>query len=194
MSKARKKQAWALLPEEAAGLSSDELQDGLELDLTPQQKETITWWKLAALVREGSSNLALELLTSLNVESDTEMGTLIPLVKELGQEATDWLVLQTEILSEEALSVIVNDDTLASNLRSAAARMLHDSGASLGIDASIDLFSRNLDLKRLAEVLFVDEQRCVDHPYATLLVAHLLPAKSKGWDFETIRKARKMHC
>ena len=191
LSKARKKQAWALLPEEAAGLSSDELQDGLELDLTPQQKETITWWKLAALVREGSSNLALELLTSLNVESDTEMGTLIPLVKELGQEATDWLVSQTEILSEEALSVIVNDDTLASNLRSAAARMLHDSGASLGIDASIDLFSRNLDLKRLAEVLFVDEQRCVDHPYATLLVAHLLPAKSKGWDFETIRKARK---
>ena len=191
LSKARKKQAWALLPEEAAGLSSDELQDGLELDLTPQQKETITWWKLAALVREGSSNLALELLTSLNVESDTEMSTLIPLVKELGQEATDWLVLQTEILSEEALSVIVNDDTLASNLRSAAARRLHDSGASLGIDASIDLFSRNLDLKRLAEVLFVDEQRCVDHPYATLLVAHLLPAKSKGWDFETIRKARK---
>ena len=191
LSKARKKQAWALLPEEAAGLSSDELQDGLELDLTPQQKETITWWKLAALVREGSSNLALELLTSLNVESDTEMSTLIPLVKELGQEATDWLVLQTEILSEEALSVIVNDDTLASNLRSAAARRLHDNGASLGIDASIDLFSRNLDLKRLAEVLFVDEQRCVDHPYATLLVAHLLPAKSKGWDFETIRKARK---
>ena len=191
LSKARKKEAWALLPEEAAGLSSDELQDGLDLDLTPQQKETITWWKLAALVRDGSSDLALELLTSLNVEADTEMATLIPLVKELGQEASDWLVVQTEILSEEALSVIVNDEGLASNLRSAAARRLHDNGASLGIDASIDLFSRNLDLKRLAEVLFVDEQRCVDHPYATLLVAHLLPAKSKGWDFETIRKARK---
>ena len=85
----------------------------------------------------------------------------------------------------------MNDTSLGTDLRSAAARKLHDNGASFGIDASIDLFSRNLDLKRLAEVLFVDEQRCTEHPYATLLVAHLLPAKTKGWDFETIRKARR---
>ena len=88
-------------------------------------------------------------------------------------------------------SSIVNDTSLGTDLRSAAARKLHDSEASLGIESSIDLFSRNLDLKRLAEVLLVDEQRCIEHPYATLLVAHLLPAKSKGWDFETIRKARR---
>ena len=191
LSLVRKTEAWALLPDEAANLSSEELQDGLDLGLSPQQKESITWWKLGALVREGSSNLALELLTSLRVEPDAEMSTLIPLVKELGQEATEWLVKQTEILREEGLSAIVNDTSLGTDLRSAAARKLHDDGASLGIDASIDLFSRNLDLKRLAEVLLVDEQRCTDHPYATLLVAHLLPAKSKGWDFETIRKARK---
>lgn len=191
LSLVRKTKAWSLLPDEAANLSSDELQAGLDLGLTPQQKETITWWRLAALVREGSSELALELLTSLRVEPDAEMSTLIPLVKELGQEATDWLVKQTEILAEGGLSSIVNDTSLGTDLRSAAARKLHDNEATLGIDASIDLFSRNLDLKRLAEVLLVDEQRCIEHPYATLLVAHLLPAKSKGWDFETIRKARR---
>ena len=68
---------------------------------------------------------------------------------------------------------------------------MHDTGASLGVDASIDLFSRGLDLTRLAEVLFADENRSIEHPYATLLVVHLLPAKTKGWSFETIRKARK---
>ena len=180
LSLVRKTAAWALLPDEAADLSSDELQIGLDLGLTPQQKETITWWKLAALVREGSSELALDLLTSLNVEPDAEMSTLIPLVRELGQDATEWLVNQTETLAEEGLSSIVNDTSLGADLRSAAARKLHDNGASFGIDASIDLFSRNLDLKRLAEVLFVDEHRCIEHPYATLLVAHLLPAKTKG--------------
>ena len=191
LSIARKTEAWVLLPDEAANLSSDELQEGLTLGLSSQQKETITWWKLAALVREGSSDLALKLLTSLTVEPDAEMGTLIPLVKELGQSASDWLIEQTEILSESGLSSIVNDSTLGTDLRSAAARKLHDNAVSICTDASIDLFSRNLDLKRLAEVLLLDEQRCIEHPYATLLVSHLLPANLKGWDFEAIRKARK---
>ena len=39
--------------------------------------------------------------------------------------------------------------------------------------------------------MFADENRSIEHPYATLLVVHLLPAKTKGWSFETIRKARK---
>ena len=76
-------------------------------------------------------------------------------------------------------------------LRLAAARRMHDLGSSIEIDEAIDLFTRGLDLRRLAEVLFVDSQRCADHPYSTLLVAHLLPAKTKGWDFENIRSARR---
>ena len=133
----------------------------------------------------------MELLTSLTVESDADMAILLPLVKELGEDAFGWLESQITILSEEALSEIVIDFELGNNLRFAAARRLHDTGASLGLDASIDLFSRGLDLTRLAEVLFADENRSIEHPYATLLVVHLLPAKTKGWSFETIRKARK---
>ena len=87
LSKARKKTAWEIMPEEASSLTSDELQDGLNIVSTPQQREIITWWKLAALVREGSSETALELLTSLSVESDADMAILMPLVKELGEEA-----------------------------------------------------------------------------------------------------------
>ena len=191
LSSARKKAAWEIMPEEASNLSSDELQEGLDIVTSTQQKETITWWKLAALVRESSSETALELLTSLSVESDADMAILMPLVKQLGEEAFVWLASQIDNLAEDSLSEIITDDEIGVTLRAAAARLMHDKGGSVGIDASIDLFTRGLDLTRLAQVLLVDEQRCADHPYATLLVAHLLPASSKGWDFETIRSARR---
>ena len=191
LSLARRREAWALMPAEAADLSSSEIQKGIDLASSSKQKETMTWWKLAALVREGSSDLALELLTSLTVEADADISTLIPLVQQLGESASNWLVSQIDLFSEKSLSEIVTDFSLDESIRTAAACRLHDSGASIAIEESIDLFSRNLDLIRLAEILFVDEQRCIENPYATLLVAHLLPAKSKGWDFETIRKARK---
>ena len=191
LSLARRREAWALMPAEAADLSSSEIQKGIDLASSSKQKETMTWWKLAALVREGSSDLALELLTSLTVEADADISTLIPLVQQLGESASNWLVSQIDLFSEKSLSEIVTDFSLDESIRTAAACRLHDSGASIAIEESIDLFSRSLDLIRLAEILFVDEQRCIENPYATLLVAHLLPAKSKGWDFETIRKARK---
>ena len=191
LSKARKKTAWEIMPEEASSLTSDELQDGLNIVSTPQQREIITWWKLAALVREGSSETALELLTSLSVESDADMAILMPLVKELGEEAFIWLASQIDNLAEDSLSDIITDEEIGVTLRAAAARRMHDIGAMIEIDASIDLFTRVIDLTRLAEVLLVDEQRCADHPYATLLVAHLLPARTKGWDFENIRAARR---
>lgn len=191
LSKARKKIAWEIMPEEASNLTSDELQEGLNIVSTPQQREIITWWKLAALVREGSSETALELLTSLSVESDADMAILMPLVKELGEEAFIWLASQIDNLAEDSLSDIITDEEIGVTLRAAAARRMHDIGAMIEIDASIDLFTRVIDLTRLAEVLLVDEQRCADHPYATLLVAHLLPARTKGWDFENIRAARR---
>jgi len=191
LSKARKKTAWEIMPEEASSLTSDELQDGLNIVSTPQQREIITWWKLAALVREGSSETALELLTSLSVESDADMAILMPLVKELGEEAFIWLASQIDNLAEDSLSDIITDEEIGVTLRAAAARRMHDIGAMIETDASIDLFTRVIDLTRLAEVLLVDEQRCADHPYATLLVAHLLPARTKGWDFENIRAARR---
>ena len=191
LSMARKKVAWGLMPAEASELSSSEIQEGLEVATSPQQRESLTWWKLSALVREGSSEEALELLKTQTVEPDADMEILIPIVKQLGEEAFSWLASQIDKLAQESLSEIVADEEIGETLRLATARRMHDKGASLGISASIDLFTRGLDLNRLAEVLFVDDQRCIDYPYATLLVVHLLPAKTKGWDFATIRKARR---
>ena len=50
------------------------------------KRESLTWLKLSALVREGSTEEALGLLKSQNVEPDADMETLIPIVKKLGEE------------------------------------------------------------------------------------------------------------
>tara|TARA_B100000700_G_C15055400_1_gene862537 strand:- start:2416 stop:5784 length:3369 start_codon:yes stop_codon:yes gene_type:complete len=191
LSMAIKREAWKQMPPEASELSSEDIQEGLDMAGTPQQRESLTWWKISALVREDSADEALELLTTQNIESDADMDILIPIVKQLGEQAFSWLASQIDNLAEESLSEIVIDSEIGDTLRLAAARRMHDMDASLGIDASIDLFTKGLDLTRLAEVLFVDEDRCIDHPYSTLLVVHLLPAKTKGWDFDMIRKARR---
>ena len=164
LSMARKKAAWDLMPADASELTSEELAEGLVIASTPQQKETLTWWRLAALVKEGSSEMALELLTSLSVESDADMSVLMPLVKELGDGAFAWLASQIENLAPDSLSDLIVDEGVGITLRAAAARRLHDMSASVGIEASIDLFTRILDLTRLAQVLLVDDQRCADNP------------------------------
>ena len=191
LSIARKVAAWELMPEEASELSSDDLEQGLLLATSPSQRESITWWRLNALAREGDSEKAMEVLSSLSVEADADMEILIPLVKQLGVDASKWLANQIDNLAQDSLSNIVTDDEIDITLRVAAARRLHDLGADVGVDASIELFTRGLDLVRLADLLLGDEQRCSDYPYETLLVVHLLPARTKGWNFNAIRKARR---
>ena len=80
LSLARKKMAWELAPEDASQLSSVELEEGQSLVETTQQREKILWWKLEALVNEGSSEQACETLTSLQIESDKDLNTLLRFV------------------------------------------------------------------------------------------------------------------
>ena len=191
LSLARKKLAWGLAPEEASQLSSAELEEGLSLVETTQQREKLLWWKLEALVNEGSSEQACETLTSLQIESDADLNTLLPLVKKLGEEAFTWLEKQIPKLSLESLSQLIDDKEISTEFRVKAACILHDSKSNIGIKSSIELFTISLDLVRLADILLVDEQRCIDHPYETLLVANLLPASTKKYEFKAIRSSRK---
>ena len=92
----KKARAWKLMPSETSKLSSTDIQEGLDAVSTPQQRESLTWLKLSALVREGSTEEALELLKSQNVEPDADMEILIPIVKKLGEEAFSWLASQIE--------------------------------------------------------------------------------------------------
>ena len=190
LSLARVEAAWNIMPDEAEKLSSEELEHALNLIKSPQHKEKLVWWKLSALIKEKSLETAIELLSSLKIDHQTDFESLMPVIKQLGEDAYDWLSLQVENLDSDSLSKIISDSELNTPLRLAAAIILHDSGKTVHLESSIELFTEGLDLSRLAGILLRDEERCADYPYATLLVSHLLPAKTKGWDFETIRKAR----
>ena len=121
LSLARKQEAWKLMPSETSKLSSTDIQEGLDTVSTPQQRESLTWLKLSALVREGSTEEALELLKSQNVEPDADMETLIPIVKKLGEEAFSWLASQIENLAEEGTQ-LRHEISVALTEVSAAAR------------------------------------------------------------------------
>ena len=188
---ARKTAAWNLLPADAEKLSSKELDAGLTYITDSKNKEKLTWWKLSALVKEGESEMALSLLDTLSIESDADISALISMVKQLGDGAGKWLEGQLDSLSLDSLLEIIEDDDFSHGLKYVVAKRIHESGGQVSADQLIDVFTENLDLQRLSEILLGNEERCADHPYSTLLVAHLLPANFKGGDFQAVRKARR---
>ena len=188
---ARKIAAWNLLPEEAEKLKSKELDEGLELIIDSKNKQKLMWWKLSALVKEGESEKALNLLDSLSIEADADISILISLVKKLGDGASDWLERQINTLSIDSLAEITNDTESSNGLRYVAAKKILELNSETSVDSLIDIFTQNMDLQRLSELLIGNEQMCADYPYPTLLVAHLLPANFKGGDFKLVREARR---
>ena len=191
LSVARRISAWKQPPESAADLSSAELEVGLNSVSATHLLEIIQMWRLSALVREGASEEALELLNSISIESDTDTSRILPLVKSLGDPAFVWLGQQIPRLSEQSLSSLVDDEDIGIEIRVESARKLHDLGTEVGLDSSVDLFTRGLDLSRLADLLLADTKRAETYPYQTLMVAHLLPAHTTSHPFESIRAARR---
>ena len=191
LSVARRISAWKQPPESAADLSSAELEVGLNSVSDTHLLEIIQMWRLSALVREGASEEALELLNSISIESDTDTSRILPLVKSLGDPAFVWLGQQIPRLSEQSLSSLVDDEDIGIEIRVESARKLHDLGTEVGLDSSVDLFTRGLDLSRLADLLLADTKRAETYPYQTLMVAHLLPAHTTSHPFESIRAARR---
>ena len=191
LSVARRISAWKQPPESAADLSSAELEVGLNSVSDTHLLEIIQMWRLSALVREGASEEALELLNSISIESDTDTSRMLPLVKSLGDPAFVWLGQQIPRLSEQSLSSLVDDEDIGIEIRVESARKLHDLGTEVGLDSSVDLFTRGLDLSRLADLLLADTKRAETYPYQTLMVAHLLPAHTTSHSFESIRAARR---
>ena len=191
LSVARRISAWKQPPESAADLSSAELEVGLNSVSATHLLEIIQMWRLSALVREGASEEALELLNSISIESDTDTSRMLPLVKSLGDPAFVWLGQQIPRLSEQSLSSLVDDEGIGIEIRVESARKLHDLGTEVGLDSSVDLFTRGLDLSRLADLLLADNKRAETYPYQTLMVAHLLPAHTTSHPFESIRAARR---
>ena len=187
-----RKEAWKLAPETAKALPSKEITIGLESVTQASNKEKLTWWLISALVRENNNEEANKLLQSISVDSEMDVTELLPIVGKIGEGASAWLLKQIPRLSIESLSQIVDDENQSVSLRMEAAKELSNSESEIDLESSIDLFTRGLDLHRLANLLLDNPEYSSEYPFETLLVAHLLPAKAKEHNFAKLRNARKM--
>ena len=197
LSTRRRQLAWQNAPEDAAAMSSEELQAGLTVlqscDSLPAQVEKLQWWRLSALTREGAGDEAIEALLSLSLDVHADLTSLIPLLTQLDERAMEWLDCQVAVLDEAALKQIIVAEELDSGVRNSAAKRLQGLGGEEWnevIAVVIDLYTRSMDLRRLAQILTEDQVQAVANPYQTLLVSHLLAAGKENQLWHDARAAR----
>jgi hypothetical protein len=200
LSQARRLFAWQNPPADASELTSEELNNGLDIlregKAKQSQIESLQWWRLSALHREGKGKDAIEVLISLQLEASADLTTLLPLIADLpGDSATEWLNQQIISLDEMALIQISSSHNIDVNSRSLAIKILQDSSGEAWeqvIPVAIPLFTQTMELRRLARIIVSDELVAISHPYETLLVAHLLVAGKENNLWVEIRNSRKI--
>lgn len=199
LSQARRLLAWQNPPSEAGDLTSDELNNGLEIleqgNASQSQKDKLLWWSLTALHEEGKGEEAVEVLISLQLDSNADLSTLLPLIADLpGDSATQWLNQQIVNLDEMALVQISCSQPIAVDTRNMAMKKLQDSAGEEWekvITTAIPLYTQTLELRRLAKIITNDDLLSISHPYETLLVAHILAAGRDNDLWVKVRESRK---
>ena len=200
LSQARRLFAWRNPPVSAGELSSEELNNGLEIlrqgDSKQSQIEELQWWRLSALHREGKGQEAVEVLISLQLESGADLTTLLPLIADLpGDSAIEWLNQQIPHLDEMALIQISSSQSIDVNSRNLTMKILQDFDGEAWervIVLAIPLFTQTMELQRLAKIITNDELLAIAHPYETLFVAHILAAGKENELWESVRESRKI--
>jgi hypothetical protein len=198
LSQARRLLAWQNTPTDVGDLTSEELNDGLDIlregNVEQSQIEKLLWWRLSALHSEGKGQEAVEVLISLQLDSSADLSSLLPLVADLpGDSAIKWLNDQIPNLDEMALTQISISQKIDVNSRSMAIKRLQDSGGDSWeqiISAAIPLFTMTMELKRLSKIIVSDDLIAISHPYETLLVAHNLAAGKDNDLWVKVRDSR----
>ncbi len=199
LAAARRLLAWQNPPGEAAKLSSKQLSEGLELlrehTTNSVQIEKIMWWRLNALHKEGKPEETIELLTSLKLDHNTELSSLVPLLSDLSGEIIDqWLMEQIPVLDDGALVALIQMKSLPLQIRSLAAKNIsHESSEAWEsvFPLLIDIYTQSMELNLLAQMITSNDIVPLSHPYETLLVSHLLDAGSDNELWMKVRNARR---
>ena len=199
LANARRFLAWQHPPESSAELDAETLSAGLDLlkngKAPAQSIERVTWWRLAALHREGKTEETIQTLTALKLDAHAELSNLLPLVSDLGsEEVQSWLEGQIPHLDDGALVDIICStgvDTAAQAL--AAKHLSHDNSEAWEhvLPIVIDIYTRSMNLRRLSEIIVKNDLTPMSHPYETLLAAHLLAAGKDNDLWHMVRTARQ---
>ena len=175
------------------------LTEGLELlqngDAPTQAIERVTWWRLAALHREGKSEETIETLTALKLDVHAELSHLLPLVSDLSnKDVQAWLESQIPHLDDGALVDIICGSGIHTETQALAAKHLSPENIEAWeqvLPVVIDIYTRSMNLRRLSEIIVKNDLTPLSHPYETLLAAHLLAAGKDNELWHAVRSARE---
>ena len=191
--------AWHHPPESSSEMDAVSLTEGLELlqngDAPTQAIERVTWWRLAALHREGKSEETIETLTALKLDVHAELSHLLPLVSDLSnKDVQAWLESQIPHLDDGALVDIICGSGIHTETQALAAKHLSPENIEAWeqvLPVVIDIYTRSMNLRRLSEIIVKNDLTPLSHPYETLLAAHLLAAGKDNELWHAVRSARE---
>ena len=191
--------AWHHPPESSSEMDAVSLTKGLELlqngDAPTQAIERVTWWRLAALHREGKSEETIETLTALKLDVHAELSHLLPLVSDLSnKDVQAWLESQIPHLDDGALVDIICGSGIHTETQALAAKHLSPENIEAWeqvLPVVIDIYTRSMNLRRLSEIIVKNDLTPLSHPYETLLAAHLLAAGKDNELWHAVRSARE---
>lgn len=191
--------AWQHPPESSSEMDAASLTEGLELlhngNAPTQAIERVTWWRLAALHREGKSEETIETLIALKLDVHAELSHLLPLVSDLSnKEVQAWLESQIPHLDDGALVDIICCSDLDTETQALAAKHLSEENIEAWeqvLSVVIDIYTRSMNLRRLSEIIVKNDLTPLSHPYETLLAAHLLAAGKDNDLWHAVRSARE---
>ena len=191
--------AWHHPPESSSEMDAASLTKGLELlqngDAPTQAIERVTWWRLAALHREGKSEETIETLTALKLDVHAELSHLLPLVSDLSnKDVQAWLESQIPHLDDGALVDIICGSGIHTETQALAAKHLSPENIEAWeqvLPVVIDIYTRSMNLRRLSEIIVKNDLTPLSHPYETLLAAHLLAAGKDNELWHAVRSARE---
>ena len=195
LSKEIIRRAWTLAPEKAANESSQKLAEGIACTTDSNVKEKLQWWRLSALVSEGSKEEAIEVLTSLKIEADSDTRSLINLIKQLGEAGFEWFANQLEVLDEISISYVILDDELPISMRLSAvckAQIEEHIFSSDMKNAAISILTESCELEVLSALVLEDDKSILENPFEVMLVYHLLSAKTVTVEFESLKNAHRI--
>ncbi|DAC44282.1 MAG TPA: hypothetical protein D7H93_06490 [Candidatus Poseidoniales archaeon] len=191
--------AWHHPPESSSEMDAASLTEGLELlqngNAPTQAIERVTWWRLAALHREGKSEETIETLTALKLDVHAELSHLLPLVSDLSnKDVQAWLESQIPHLDDGALVDIICGSGIHTETQALAAKHLSPENIEAWeqvLPVVIDIYTRSMNLRRLSEIIVKNDLTPLSHPYETLLAAHLLAAGKDNDLWHAVRSARE---
>ena len=183
LTTARRTLAWQHAPAEAETCTAEQLATGLDHLVSAgvhEGRDRLTWWRLNALLREGRSDEAMDVLEERRLDASSDVAALLPLLVSLDDErANAWLMRFMDDVDDQAVFQVLREPNLATSLRLKAAQRLADARGPMweeGRTTALVLLAQELDISRLTNVFASDNMLPLSHPYIALLVSHLAPA------------------